>query len=210
MNLLRLQVNWVDVVVVSLLIVGVVRGRKRGMSQELLDMLQWFFVVVLAGLAYEPGGRWLSQAALLGLLSGYLGAYALVFLTVFLTFSFIRARAADKLANSDAFGGAEFYLGMVGGGFRYLCVLLVCLAFLNARYFTPQEIQAQQRFQTENYGSSFFPTLAGIQQQVFEGSLSGRCARDYLPVLLIRPTAPGDRASTPSRAPSSARRRPRS
>jgi len=132
-------------------------------------------------LIYEPGGRWLSHTATLGLLSGYLGAYALVLLVVILTFSVIRVRTADKLANKDTFGSGEYYLGMLGGGFRYLCMLLVCMAFLNARYFTPAEIQAQQRFQKDNYGTSFFPTLAGIQQQVFEESLSGRCVRITFP-----------------------------
>jgi uncharacterized membrane protein required for colicin V production len=209
MNLLRLQVNWVDIALVGLLAVGIVRGRKRGISHELLDMLQWLCIVVLAAVVYEPGGRWLSKTTWLNLLSGYLGAYALVFLLVFLTFSFLRTRAADKLANSDAFGRGEYYLGMLAGGFRYVCMVLVCLAFLNARYFTPQEIQAQQRFQTDNYGKNYFPTLAGLQQQVFEQSFSGRFVRDYLPAVLIRATAPGDRATAGSRPSDRARRRTR-
>jgi len=34
--------------VVTLLIVGLVRGRKRGISREVIDMFQWLFIVVLA------------------------------------------------------------------------------------------------------------------------------------------------------------------
>ena len=54
-------VGWVDLLVVILLTVGVLRGRKRGMSEELLDVIKWTLIVLVAGLLYEPGGRWLSE-----------------------------------------------------------------------------------------------------------------------------------------------------
>ncbi|MBN2507664.1 MAG: CvpA family protein [Verrucomicrobia bacterium] len=193
MSLMKLQVNWVDIAVFLLVLGGVLRGRARGMSRELLDMAQWLLVLVLAAVVYEPGGRWLSEVTLMGLLSGYVGAYGLVVVLVILGFSLLRGQLGEKLSQRDTFGKGEFYLGMAAGGFRHLCMLLVCLAFLNARYFTPQELQAQQRFQMDNYGHTYFPTLGGIQNQVFERSCSGRLVRDYLPAVLIRATAPGER-----------------
>ena len=34
--------------------------------------------------------------------------------------------------------------------------------------------------------------MAELQQTVFDRSLVGRCVQDYLPIVLIRPTAPED------------------
>lgn len=193
MGLFQIQVNWVDCAVLLLVLVGVLRGRKRGMSQELLDVIKWFLVVLAAGFIYEPGGRMLAQTASLSRLYSYLGVYALVLVSIVATFTLIRGRVGEKLASNDTFGRAEYYLGMMAGAFRYGCVILIFMAFLNARYFTPQEAQAQRQFQMQNYGSEYFPTLASIQAQVFERSLTGRLVKDHLKVVLIQPTAPAER-----------------
>jgi uncharacterized membrane protein required for colicin V production len=44
--------NYFDVIVVVWLIIGLLRGRKRGMSQELLPTLQWLGIVIVCGLFY--------------------------------------------------------------------------------------------------------------------------------------------------------------
>jgi len=46
------------------------------------------------------------------------------------------------------------------------------------------------KFQDENYGSQFFPTLQSVQSDVMEQSFVGSQARKYLSFLLIKPTAP--------------------
>ena len=56
-----LTINWVDFVVVLLLGVGLWRGRKRGMSQELLDVIKWTLVVLVPGLLSWPLGTLLGQ-----------------------------------------------------------------------------------------------------------------------------------------------------
>jgi len=40
-----LPFNWIDLAIVALIGVGVARGRKRGMSEELLAVIKW--VVIL-------------------------------------------------------------------------------------------------------------------------------------------------------------------
>ena len=55
------SVSWFDFVPVILLLVGVLRGRKRGMSEELLDTFKWLLIVVAAGFAYQPLGDMLAQ-----------------------------------------------------------------------------------------------------------------------------------------------------
>jgi len=44
-----LHFGWIDVLVLIALLVGFTRGRKRGMSVELLDVLKWLLVVLVAG-----------------------------------------------------------------------------------------------------------------------------------------------------------------
>jgi uncharacterized membrane protein required for colicin V production len=188
-----LAFNWVDLAIVTLLTVGLLRGRRRGMSEELLDTLKWTVILILAAVAYEPTGKFLATSSMFSLLSCYVAAYLIITLMVVLFFAYIRARVGDKIMSADTFGGAEYYLGMMAGAYRYTCIILVAMAFLNARYYSPGEIQAQVNFQQANFGDIRFPTLGEIQHTVFDKSLTGRLAQDYLYPVLIRPTAPEDK-----------------
>lgn len=185
-----LSVSWVDLLVVVLIVVGVFRGRKRGMSEELLDMIKWTLIVGFAGLLYEPGGRWLSQISVFSLLFSYVFTYALIALAIFSVFIFVKNKVGEKLVGSDVFGRGEYYLGMAAGGYRYVCVFLVALAFLNARHYTPADVAAAEKYQDYNFGSKMFPTIPDLQKAVFDKSLSGRLTHDYLNVVLIKSTSP--------------------
>ena len=189
MNTGNLPFNWFDLVLVAVLVGGILRGRKRGMSEELLDIVKWALIVVAAGFLYEPGGRFLASMSVFSLLSCYVGVYALILLAVAIIFSMVRRGAGAKLVGSDVFGSAEYYLGMAAGVFRYACIILVGMAFLNARYYTPQEVRERNQYQQDNFGSSFFPTLPGLQEEVFTRSYVGRFAKEYLNVVLIRSTS---------------------
>ncbi len=186
-----LSVSWVDLVVLIVLFVGLWRGRKRGMSSEFLDICQWAIIVVAAGLLYEPGGRYLvSSAPTFSLYSAYLFAYILIALVVYGLFALLRDRVGPRIVGSDLFGSAEYYLGMMAGVFRYSCIVIVAMAFLNARYYSPEEKAASLKYQEDNFGSHFFVTVPDLQQEVFTRSLIGRLAHDHLQVALIRPTSP--------------------
>jgi uncharacterized membrane protein required for colicin V production len=183
--------SWVDFVILILLGVGLWRGRKRGMSEELLDIFKWVVIVVVAAYLYEPAGRMLSQASsVFSLLSCYIFAYFTVAVFTFLLFSFIRKSVGSKIVGSDVFGNAEYYLGMAAGVFRYSCIIIVGMAFLNARYYSPEEIAAATKYQQDNFGSSFFVTMPDLQKEVFHQSLVGRLTYEHLNVALIRPTSP--------------------
>ena len=91
---------------------------------------------------------------------------------------------------SDVFKGGEYYLGMAAGLVRFACVVMLMLAVLNARYFSPEEIAADDSFQKDVYGSKFFPGVSALQKEVFEHSLSGSFVKKQLEFLLITPTAP--------------------
>ncbi len=193
MKPIEFSFDWVDLVILAVLIIGVLRGRKRGMSEEFLDMLKWVAIVLVAASVYEPGGLFLAQNSIFSLLACYLAVYALAVIGIAAVFSAIRHQVGTKLVSSDVFGQAEYYLGMVAGAFRYACIVLVIMAFLHARYYTPQEVMAQEKFQKDNFGDIYFPTLMDMQREVFDHSFAGRMVRDYLPVTLIKATAPEDK-----------------
>lgn len=193
MNTAIFAVSWVDFAALLVIMTGVIRGRKRGMSEELLDVLKWVLIVVLASYAYEPAGSIMSAKMPFSRLSCFVAVYLGIIGIVHILFMMIRRQVGDKLVASDTFGNAEYYMGMAAGGFRYLCVMIVFLAVLNARYYSPDEIRAKDAFQERNYGSHFFPTMYGFQQEVFERAWTGKLPSRYAPYLLIRRTAPEEK-----------------
>lgn len=187
-----LPFNWFDVLVFVVLIVGIQRGRKHGLSEELLGTLKWMAIAVICAIAYGPIGTIVAQGSIINisLLSGYLMAYLVVGLALFAGFTMLKSALGGKLIGSDTFGGSEFYLGMAAGMVRFACILIAALALVNARYYNPAEIRAAQKYQNDVYGSNFFPAFYEVQAQVFEKSLSGPFIRNHLGFLLIKPTAP--------------------
>jgi uncharacterized membrane protein required for colicin V production len=176
-----------------ILFFGVLRGRRRGMSEELLDIIKWAVIVVVAGLFYEPTGLFLSQLSVFSLLFSYLFAYSAIALAIIGVFALIRKQVGEKVLSSETFGNGEYYLGMMAGAFRYACIILVAMAFLNARYYSPEEVKSAAHYQEDNFGSKFFVTMPDLQREVFGNSTCGRFAQNTLHVVLIRPTAPSDK-----------------
>jgi hypothetical protein len=116
-----------------------------------------------------------------------------VALLVFFLFAGIKRALDGKLLGSDIFGRSEYYLGMGSGVVRCSCMLLAALALLNARYYSPTEVRAMQKFQDDVYGSDYFPTLQSVQASVFSKSLTGPWIKQNLGFLLIKPTEPEDK-----------------
>lgn len=195
----NLPVNWFDIFVVVMLFVGYLRGKKNGMSQESLAVLRWVAVMLLPAIAYEPLGLWLANTAHLGKLSAFLIAYLVSALVVALILILLTGKLGEKLKGSDAFGKAEFYLAMPAGMLRFACVIIVLLALLNARYYSTAEVKATQKYDQDNYGSSFFPHLYSIQDDVFKHSFVGSQVHQYLGFLLIKPTPAIPSASAPTK-----------
>jgi uncharacterized membrane protein required for colicin V production len=182
--------HWFDVVVAGLLILGFFRGRKRGMSMELLPVLQVLIAVVAGSQVYKPLGDRLSTATsgTLGPLSSYVLVYVAFTIIVYMIFSHLRSVVGEKLVGSDVFGRMEYYFGMLAGIIRYGAVILWCLALMNASEIDHAAYKANQESQRQNFGKINFPTPTSIQIQVFEESAVGRFARDHLAHLLIEPT----------------------
>lgn len=192
MNSNGLPFNWFDVVVVAVLVIGLLRGRKRGMSEELISVLTWLAIAIGCAFIYQPLGTMIAgPGSAFSTLSGYLMAYLGAALLIAGIFALLKkSMGGDKLVSSDTFGRSEFYLGMVAGMVRFTCMLIVALALLNSRAYNTKEIQLENKYQKDVYGSDFFPTLYTVQAQVFEKSMMGPWIRQNLSPLLIKPTAP--------------------
>ena len=187
----KLPFNFFDFVLLAVLVAGVLRGRKHGMSEELLGLFQWLAILIVCALAYEPIVKLFVGS--FTLLFCYVMAYLTAGLVVLIVFAGIKRALGGKLLGSDIFGKAEYYLGMGSGLVRFSCMLLAALALLNARYFSPTEVKAMENFQNDVYGSNFFPTLHTVQSAVFERSLLGPWIKENLSFLLIKPTEPENR-----------------
>ena len=194
MSLDKLPINAFDCVVIFVLAIGIFRGRRHGMSEELFGLLKWLAVAIGCAMLYRPAGEWLAGTSPFSLLSSYLFVYTGAALLILGIFAFFKHRIGGKLVGSDIFGRAEYYLGMGSGAVRFSCMLVTALALLNARYFNPSEVKAMEAFQNDVYGSNFFPTLHTAQEVVFEKSVAGSWIKENLNFLLITPTQPEDKS----------------
>ena len=193
MDLDKLPLNVFDFVVLATLVIGLLRGRKHGMSEELIGLVKWLAVVVGCAMMYEPAGQWFANSSPFSLLASFLMVYICGALLILSFFAICKYRLGGKLIGSDIFGRAEYYLGMGSGVVRLSCMLLAFLALLNARYFSPTEVRAMEAFQNDVYGSNYFPTWHTAQEVVFEKSFSGAWIKTHLGFLLIKPTQPEDK-----------------
>src|SRR6266545_5626375 len=189
-------INWFDLCVLALLVVGVIVGRKRGMSLEMLSMLQWLTIVFVGAILCDPFGRLLADLSGIRPVLTYIAAYLLAALVIKILFVLIRRMAGEKLVSGEIFGRTEYYLGMIAGLVRFACITLFVLALLNAKQVSKAELDAQLRSQQDWAGSIYFPPFGSIQRAVFEDSLSGRAVKQYLSAQLINvdPSAGGGAA----------------
>ncbi len=179
------SVGWVDVITVIVFAIGIIRGRKRGLSEEILDLLNWLIIVVACGFLYRQLGDLINQKGVLSPLTAYVMAYLLIALAIWSVFHLIKKRFGQKVIEGDVFGRFEFYGGMVAGIVRCTCVYFFILSLLHAPFYSEAE-RAQRLKEVEyNYGSDFFPSLCKVQDTIFLSSLTGKGAAKYLDRFLM-------------------------
>jgi uncharacterized membrane protein required for colicin V production len=186
----NLPVNWFDIVLIFWLFVGLLRGRKHGMSQELMLVFQWLLIVVICSHAYVPLARQLEQNSPLQLLWCNLAVYIALAMIIRSVLLKIKNTLGDRLVGSDIFGGGEYYLGMLAGVLRFACIALVFMALMNARIITKAELEATERMQRTNFESVRFPTFGTVQQGVLFKSWTGKFVKQNLKEFLIASSVP--------------------
>ncbi len=206
----KLPFGWFDVALVAVLGFGLFRGRKNGMTKEVLPMFQWVATVLVCGLAYEMVGQLIINLSGLGKLPGYLLGYFSLMLLVYLLFYSLKKMLMPRLTGSNFFGSGEYYLGMASGLIRYACILFVALALLNAPYYTAADIAGTKAFNARWFGGGeqgfsgdFFPTLQTVQAGVFKDSFTGKYIKDYAGVMLVdsTPGAADKQTAAPQKQP---------
>ena len=179
-----------DIIVAVVALVGLLRGRKRGMSGEIFDLFMWLGIAFGSAFACRAAGAELARLANLSLLWGHVLAYLAAGLIVFSIFAIIKNALRERLGGSDFFKGLEYPLGMLSGIIRFCCILLVLVALINARLYTEQERAESAKQQKENFGSISFPTLGEVQNGIFQDSYAGKFIDKNLQMLLIPRLAP--------------------
>jgi uncharacterized membrane protein required for colicin V production len=203
----KLAFNWFDVALVLVILFGLWRGRKHGMSKELLPASQWVAIVAAGGFGYAGLGNWLLHADLVKSVFGknftdrtwvFASSYLIIAAVVFTVFVALRRHYGPKLSGSSAFGGGEYYLGMISGALRTTCMLIAALALLNAPVYTAADIQQRKAYANRWYGGGmkdfsgdFIPSVDELQVSVFKQSLLGPVIKDNLGILLINTGAAG-------------------
>lgn len=197
----KMLFSWFDVALVLVIAFGVWRGRRNGMTKEILPLTEWLAIVIGGAVGYKSLGDIFIQQGVVKALFGksigeetitYIASYFMIAAALFTVFSFIKRRLKPKLEGSNAFGSSEYYFGMISGAIRYLCMVLFGLAMLNAPVYTAAEIQATKVYNNRTFGGGlagysgdFFPTVSEVQTSVFKDSLSGPWIKDYLALMLI-------------------------
>jgi uncharacterized membrane protein required for colicin V production len=197
----KMLFNWFDVVLLFVIVFGIWRGRRNGMTNEILPVSQWLVTVIASAFTYKPLGDVFIQHGFIKTLCGnkikeetvaYIGSYIITMIVVFTIFAFVKRRLKPKLEGSNTFGSSEYYFGMISGAIRFLCMVICALALLNAPVYTQAEIQAAKAYNNRwfgggesGYSGDFFPTLSELQKSIFKDSLTGPFLKDNLSVLLI-------------------------
>lgn len=206
LSLDKLPINWFDATVVAVLAFGIFRGRKNGMTKEVLPAIEWIVLVIAAGLAYGFLAPYYARNCAMGRLAGAIFAYLSIAVIVYLVFSFIGKALTPRLTGSNIFGGAEYYLGMSAGMIRYACILIFFLALIDARHYSGGEIAAAKAYRERWYGGGIYsgdyvPDLHTVQESIFKKSFTGPYIHDYLGMLLINTTPDGPAGKSAAQKP---------
>jgi uncharacterized membrane protein required for colicin V production len=186
----NLSVSWFDLVFVAVLVFGVFRGRRNGLSRELLPLLQWIALVIVCGTGYPTIAQILISRFAWSKAIADITGYVALGLVILIFFGILKRLFTERLVKNDTFKGAEYYLGMPAGMIRFVCMLLAALALVNAPVYTPQDILNQKATAKANFGGgmmsgSFFPSFNDVQDAIFKQSMAGSYIKANLGMLLI-------------------------
>ena len=195
MELNNLPINWFDVLLGVLLCFGLWRGRRNGMSKEVMLVFQWLTLVLVSGMGYPLFAPTYANTLGMGKTASAMLGYGTLALAILLVFYILKGIFVPRLTGSNFFGGGEYYLGMFSGMIRFACMLLAALALLNAPFYTAEEIKAHDAYMKRWFGGglmsgNYFPDVNTVQEQVFKKSFTGPYIKSYLGTLLIDTTPP--------------------
>ncbi len=110
MSLDNLPFGWFDVAVVLILAFGLFRGRKNGMTKEILPTLQWIITIIACGFGYQTVGQMILNISGWDKLVDYILGYLILTFVVYLLFVLVKKIFMPRLTGSNFFGRSEYYL----------------------------------------------------------------------------------------------------
>ena len=104
MSLDKLPINLFDLVLLVVLGTSLYRGRRAGMSGELISLLTWLSILFGCAIAYEPAGQFLAQnTGLFSMLGSYVIAYVGAGIVILLLFASLKRGLAGRLHGLEQF-----------------------------------------------------------------------------------------------------------
>ncbi len=185
-----------DLLILLVLVAGAFHGRKRGMSLEFIDVVQWPLLLLFAGNTYEPIANFVAPYIQVKILYLYIGSYLLAAGFVALIFHSIKKTKDGKILGPDFFGSMEYYLGTVSGAFRYGCILVMIFSVLNIFPVKDRSSRGASNNTVMDVLKSRSP--AEIHYALTRGSNTGRFVRRHFSFLLMHP-AGGDKSPEPAK-----------
>lgn len=195
----KLTPGWFDIALVLILAFGLWRGRKRGMSRELLPVLMWLTITVAGAFGYQLLADELMKTGYVHQIFGTtfvehtaadITAYLAIAFVVWLLFAILKNLFKTKVEGANAFGSSEYYLGMLSGTIRYACMVFFALALINAPFYSSAEIDARAAYNKKWYGGGIYDgnylgDMPSFQNSIFKNSFFGPLIKNNLSSLLI-------------------------
>jgi uncharacterized membrane protein required for colicin V production len=185
------NLSWFDPIAFAVLVVGLLHGRKRGMSGELIDLAGALTMVAVPALYYDVIAPPLAKFMNMQLFWANIACYFAIVFAIGIVVGVIKEKLGSKLVGADVFGRMEFYFGMIAGMIRYACYLILFISFVHARQVSTATVEADIKKQEETIGM-FVTSYGKIQVDVLYKSVVGGAVRQHLgghDGQLIRPTA---------------------
>src|SRR5579859_3238790 len=97
----HLAFNWFDLALVGILVFGYFRGRKRGMTKEMIPTIEWLAILLVAGFGHIFLADWLQHQGYVRKVFGnhfnertaaLLSSYLVIFFFLFVIFAAVKRK----------------------------------------------------------------------------------------------------------------------
>lgn len=196
-SLTKLSFGWFDLLIVSLILIGLHLGNKTGASRQVLSFGQWFFTLLVAAFIHESIGEMLAPALGVRLWAGRLLAYCATAFVLLIIFFIINRKIGDKVEASTIFGKLEYVIGPFACAGRNISIALLVLAVIHGLEVNPVADKKLVKYQMDSYGMMLYPTAGSLHEAFFKKSSTGAWIGQNLTFLLVTaPTSPQDYTQT--------------
>ena len=184
---------------------GLFRGRKNGMTKEILRVSNGWHWSSCAGCFTRPRLKPWSTSRAWKKPTSYLTGYLLLAFGVWLVFVFLKKIFVPRLIGSNLFGSGEYYLGMFSGMIRFACMLFFAAGLAERAGLHPggnpgppglRETLVWRR----HLWWQLHSRSAHGAGKVFKKSFTGPYIKKYLGTLLINIAPPGPKSRWPKPA----------